>query len=369
MADIHRVLDLFGQRTSERADGIRAFLDGTSERRFLVVQRPPSTIWSACNSVEQVCASNLAYLERALECDHTDELPYLEPWVGVGVYASAFGCEYLWRDDNAPDTHYRYHDLEELRSVEYPDMRKSPIMKMVLDCIDALKEQTHGRIPIALTDTQSPFDTATLVLDASELFVGCYSEPELVQHFLSLITRLIVEFSEEQTRRIGESLVARPGHIMVSLPGYRGISISDDNLAVSSPKINERIALPFDQMLGEAFGGVAIHSCGPWAQTMARLTACPSAFMLDCALSQACDPNPNDPAHVRDALKGQDVIAKVRFSSDTAEIRRGLEALFDPSLRLIVEIGYDEQRAEACYKETVSVLEELYEGRGTRAQS
>ena len=124
----------------------------------------------------------------------------MEPWIGTGVFANAFGCEYHFRDDNAPHVRYRYHKIEEVRDIEYPDYRKSPIMSMVLDCIDCFRERTHDGLPIALTDTQSPFDTATLILDAAEFFTACYTEPEIVTDFLQKITDLIVEFSEVQMR-------------------------------------------------------------------------------------------------------------------------------------------------------------------------
>jgi len=74
----------------------------------------------------------------------TDDLPYLEPWIGTGVYANAFGCEYIFRDGNTPHTHYRRHRMEEIGAVEYPDWRARPVMNMALDSIDALKQSIGG---------------------------------------------------------------------------------------------------------------------------------------------------------------------------------------------------------------------------------
>ena len=215
----------------------------------------------------------------------SDELPHLQAWFGTGVYANAFGCEYLWREGEAPDSHVRYHHIEEVRGLPRPDWRGSPVMRMVLDCIDVLKERTRGRIPIALTDTQSPFDTATLVLDTSEFFTACYTEEETAHELMNTIADLVIEFSREQARHIGDELVSRPGHVMPSLPGFRGITLSDDNLAVSSPLINERFSLPCNQRIADALGGVAVHSCGAWDHTM-KLLPGRGVMGIDCAVSR-----------------------------------------------------------------------------------
>lgn len=89
--------------------------------------------------------NNLEYAWALLSLDWTDDLPYLEPWVGTGIYANAFGCEYLFREFEAPHVQYLCHSVEALSRIEYPDYRQSPIMRMVLDCIDALKDRTLKR--------------------------------------------------------------------------------------------------------------------------------------------------------------------------------------------------------------------------------
>ena len=362
MVHVLELIDRYHQRREQRERRLRDFLDG-DRVGFLIVQHPPGKVWDTCNSVEEVYRNNIQYLWDALQVDWTDDLPFLEPWVGTGVYANAFGCEYVFRDDNAPHVHYRYHRIEETAEIEYPDYRKSPIMTMVLDCIDRLKDGTHGRVPIALTDTQSPFDTATLILDACELFAACYESEQLVVDFMQKITDLIIEFSRVQIALIGPDLLAKPGHMLPSLPGGRGISISDDNLAVSSPSINRKIALPFDRQLADAFGGLAVHSCGVWAHTMAMLRDMPNILGVECAVGEGPhDPNPNPPADVRRALAGSSIIAKARLGDDINKTLAALDELADPQLKLVVEIGYDSENAERNYRLVQEKLHEVYEG-------
>jgi len=359
LPEIEKLADLYERRKEERENKLRLFfLEKTQP--FLVIQSPPGNIWGRCNSIEEIYRNNLVYFYDYLMNDYTDDLPYLEPWMGVGVYASAFGCEYLWREDNAPDTYYRYHHLEEIKNISYPEWRSSPVMKQIVDCIVYFNEHTRGKLPIVFTDTQSPFDTATLILETTEFFTGCYTDPGVICNFLQLITNLIIEFSNIQQSLAGECRVY-PGHIFPSMRWLKGIAVSDDNVAVSSVDINETIAMPFLQQLSDSFGGIAIHSCGNWSLTMNVYKQIKGLFMIDCAVDEACDPNPNDPVAVRNALAGSGIIAKVRMGKNLDKIAHILEKLVCKDLQLIVQLDYDEQHHADLYQHTVNLLEELYE--------
>ena len=362
--DLEQLSDLYLRRREERRERIQRFWNG--DLGFLIVQRPTYHLWGECNSVEGVWGNNLRHLESWLGMPWSDELPHLQAWFGTGVYANAFGCEYLWREEAPPDTHLRYHRIEEVRGITAPDWRGSPVMGMVLDCIDLLKERTRGRFPIALTDTQSPFDTATLVLDTSEFFTACYLEEETVVQLMAAITTLILEFSREQARHIGEDLVSRPGHVMPSLTGFRGITLSDDNLAVSSPHINEKFSLRFDQYIAERMGGAAVHSCGVWDQTM-RLLPGRGVMAVDCSVSPRWDPTPMTPQKVRAALGGTGIVVKARCGGTREEIEQAISALAGPDMRLILDIArIDEEdaayqrAAEANYRLAAEQLARAY---------
>lgn len=357
--DMNAIVEKYQARVAERENRLREFAAG--KLPFLVIQRPNNTkVWNNCSSSELIMKNNLALFEDWVNLDWTDELPYLEPWIGVGVYASAFGCEYLWRENEAPATHYRYLSLSEAEAVAYPDWKKNPIMRMVLDTIDMMNERTGGQLPIALTDTQSPFDTATLIVDSTEFIVGCYEYPETAKRLLGMITDLIVEFSREQLRRIGPGNAAKPGHIMVSAPFFSGISVSDDNLSFCSPDFNAEFSLPYNYRLAEAFGGVYIHSCGVWAHTMAILERAKGVSGIDCASSLDCDPNPNLPAAIRAAMSGKGIPVKIRMGNDVKKALSQLGEIVSPDIQLIIEIGYDPVNAETNYRQVVEKLNESY---------
>jgi hypothetical protein len=334
--EMRRLVDLYRERSAARSPRIAAFYRG--EVPFLVVQRPSYHLWAECNSLEGVWENNLRHLESWLSMDWTDEVPHLQPWFGTGAYANAFGCEYLWRQGEAPDSHVRFHHIEEVRGITAPDWRKSPVMAMVLQEIDILKERTGGAIPIALTDTQSPCDTATLVLDTSELFTACYTEEETAAGLMDAVADLIIAFSRVQAERIGEGLVARPGHVMPSLTTLGGITLSDDNMAVSSPQVNEKFSLRFNRKVSQALGGVVLHSCGVWDHTLRKLRA-PEVMGIDCSVAKVWDPTPMTPAAVGTALAGTGVFAKARCGGTPEAIREAVAGLARPGMRVILDIA------------------------------
>ena len=352
-------IDRFEEMQARLQPRLDAFAAG--DQPYLVVQSVPLDVYTSCNTIEDIYTANVRFFERQLSVK-SDWLPYLEPWMGTGIFANAFGCEYLWRDGDAPAVHYRYHSLEEVADLTAPTPDDSEVMPRVLEAIALFRERTSDRVPIALTDTQSANDTATLVLDATELIAGCYSDPEVAHRLLGQVNDLIIEFSRRQIEAIGSAPVARPGHIMVSSPDWRGISISDDNLAFMSVEIGREFCLRYDQQLADEFGGLAIHSCGRWQHLMPDVAAMRNIVQVDCAIHIDADPNPNDPEAVRDAFAGSGIAVKVRGPNDFEPWREILPRLVKRGLRLIVQLDYVPDEAESArnYGETCRILDGLY---------
>ena len=308
----------------------------------MIIQRPAYHVYGECNTVPDIVANNLRQMQAWLACPWTDELPHLEPWIGTGVYANAFGCPYLWRQGEAPDVRARFRSIEEVRGIAKPDWRSSPVMGMVLEAIDALLEATKGRFPISSTDPQSPYDSATLALDTSEFFTACYTEPETVASFVGVITELLIEFTRVQWARIGEGRVARPGHSIPSHTSLTGITLSDDNLAVASPLINERVSLPADRRLVRASSaacsctraGSGTTPCGRRSPTGRRASA--------ARCSGPATRPPTIPRRSGPRSPGTDVMVRARFGQDTERLLADLPKIAGPGLRIIVDILREE---------------------------
>ena len=125
---------------------------------------------------------------------------------------------------------------------------------------------------------------------------------------------------------------------MPSLPGLTGITLSDDNLAVSSPHINEKYSLRFNQVIAENMGGVAVHSCGVWDHTM-KLLPGRGVTAVDCSVSPRWDPTPMTPEMVRAALAGTGIAVKARCGGTPEEIAHAVSALAGPDMRVILDIA------------------------------
>ena len=356
--ELFRAVRLYETVAVEREPRIRDFHAG--RRGFLVYSVPDSKLWGNVRGAEQSLAENLTVIRGMLEAE-MDALPFLEPWHGVGVYAEAFGCEVVWHDDEAPSTVPAFaHVAEALQSRRRP-VKDCQLMSLAMESIAYFKRRLGSAIPIVLTDTQSANDTASLVVDACNFLLECETEPDTAHRFLSAITDWIIEFSQQQAEAIGDAW-SRPGHIMNSLPGLGGISVSDDNQSFCSAGFNREFANRYDEALGAAFGGVAIHSCGVITHVIPEFLALPHFTMVDCAGSRFCDPNPNDPAAVAELMAGTGRILQIRCGNTVEEVDRLIAACARPEVRLVVRFAWpgDVAGATALYRHATEKLMKVY---------
>ena len=354
-----KIVDAYQKLRADRESKAQGFING--EKSYLIYQASvKSELYTDADSKEICFERYMHYISKCLD-EKSDHVPAMQPWFGTGVYANMYGCKYYWRKNEAPATRYLYNSLEDIPGIKKPRWEDSEIAMMVVDTIRYFKSMTGDAIPIVLTDTQSASDTATLVVDASEILMGCISDPELVMDFMIDINRLIIEFSQAQAELIGDALI-RPGHVMYSGKSFSGISVSDDNIAVVSPQIGEVFNLALDEMVGQAMGGVAIHSCGMWEKCMSIIRrAAPSCCMVHCSLSTEWDTTPNKPEDVRDALAGTGIPVHVRVPGETERMIETVKRVIHPDLKLIVQPRYvNDETAERNYNELNALLNNFY---------
>lgn len=326
--DFVRFREVLAQR-QERAE---AFVAGKTN--VLLSERRIDGDYTICRTPQESLAVQLDMIDRNLDLSHSGYVPYLEPWFGVGVFANAFGCEYVWVDGKSAQTHYLVHSVEEADQLTAPDLAAAPVMQLVREAICYFLEQTRGAIPISLTDTQSPFDTATLIWETSSFFTAMRTDPEVVHRVLNLVTETILAFSQEQAELLGETW-ARPGHIMQSTLGGKGISISDDNIVMVGPDDYRTFSVPYNERLAKAFGGVAVHSCGNFEKQLPALVETEGLIMIDGAFTLQGDPNPNEQyEYFRETMAGRGVILQARMGSFDWPERSA--RLYHPELPLVI---------------------------------
>ena len=257
----------------------------------------------------------------------------MEPWAGVPVFANAFGAKLFWNGKTDVQSLPCYSDADEVADVPVPKTGDCELMQMVLEYIRYFKEQTHGLIPLSLTDTQSPCDTASLILDPCELFAVSLEEPEALTDFMAKITRCIGDFSEMQMELIGEDLLSAPGHMMISSTGRKGIALSDDNLAVISRESYAVLGIPWNKDLCRRFGGLAIHSCGRVTHNTPQLLEIPGLLQFDCKVT---DFEPNSAELLAEQFRNRQTILKVCIYPEEDNSR--LIPLLRSDVKLIIEV-------------------------------
>lgn len=327
--------DKFRSLEEEKTRTLESFIKGN--KWFVpVIQRPMNYDFygSVCRFRDKSLEMQLDCLSSYFELKSDFIFSYLEPWQGVGIYASAFGCPFLWCDHDAPQTRHIYNNLDKVRNFRKPNIKDCEIMNTVLETVKYFREQTGDMLGICLTDTQSTNDNASLVMDVCEFFIEAISSPEELHPFLQSITDIMIEYTEIQIEALGNTLV-RPGHTALSTFGLKGIALSDDNMAVVSPQVYKKTMLPYNNQISKHFGGLAIHTCGGFLHNVDMLLETEGLYMLDCAVGKFADPNPNDTKTLKEAFMGKDIVLKVRLGVDDVPV---LENLLDKRIKVIVEL-------------------------------
>jgi len=207
--------------------------------------------------------AQLALLRWREQVDLGDDfVPHIQPQAGVAVFASAFGCKVDFFEHTMPWAHPVVGENDPPQKVydlAAPAVDAGQLGEM-LAFTDYYVAQTAGRYPVAITDMQGPLDTAYLVWESKAFMEAMYTNPREVHHLMRLVTDLIIRYVKEQRSRCPEFL---PCHYPpLWIPDGRGISISDDCLAVIGPRQYREFCLPYVNELSEEFGGIMIHSCG-----------------------------------------------------------------------------------------------------------
>ena len=195
-------------------------------------------------------------LHRRFEIGYEDDRVYsLQPYTGVGLFASAFGCKTQFPEIGDPITHSVISSIDQVDRLHI-DIKKADLVELTLNKIKYFLDETSGEVPISFPDIQSPLDAASIVLDYTELMCAMLTVPDKVHSLLKMITDVI----EETLATVTELLPDRSPSADAWLP--QGIWLSDDLMAVISPDQYAEFALPYNNRLSEKYGGIIMHSCG-----------------------------------------------------------------------------------------------------------
>jgi hypothetical protein len=265
----------------------------------------------------------------------TDVPNFLEPWYGIGTISSAFGIDYEWPDGGAPAILPKFTSSEGVLAFPATPVKETEIGRHTLEMIDYFLNETGGRLPVSLTDAQSPFNIACHVMGIGNILMDMIQNPDGVRALLRHISSLLVAFTHVQADRLGKALVS-PGHGFVSARCFEGLGMSDDYMLMMSPEMYRDLAVESVERAGAPFGGPAFHSCGDWSDRMEVVREIKGLCMVDGAFSHATDPSPNSPERFPEVFANTGIVVNARVVGTPDVVCGVVRKLWWPGMKLVV---------------------------------
>ena len=202
------------------------------------------------------------YYEQIREIED-DFVPYLMPWFGTVVAASAFGCqiEFLPKQDPAVNPRrYPVESVADVRKLRIPDPEKNGLMPRVLTFQRYMKN--HSFLPVGITDFQGPLTTANQLMGYDKLIYLMEDEPLAAHELMDKVTEALIGWVKKQKQVIGEPLSECISDQQVYTGRHAGIWFSDDDAVLMSPKSYAEFVVPYNSRIFDTFGGGCLHYCG-----------------------------------------------------------------------------------------------------------
>lgn len=328
-------INAYSEYEGSLMDKCREFWEVTEgalvHRRF----RVPEVFSWACADKKISLELQLAALNESMS--YKMDIPnFLEPWYGIGVVSSAFDVPYIWKDGQAPAVQGPFKTAREAISSRKCDVAESKEGKIVLEMIDFFLDQTKGRIPVSLGDTQSPLNIASsYLMDSTAFMYEIFDHPEDLVELLNLISEMERDFLQKQVDLIGEALV-KPGHGFASARCFKGLGFSDDNMLMFSDKDYLTFAQEALLHASQDFEGPVFHSCGNWSDRLDLVKSIPDLIMADGAIGNMTDPSPNDPAVLGRGFANSGIILHARIVGNAQIVKDYVSKLSHKGLKCII---------------------------------
>jgi len=205
---------------------------------------------------------------------HFDEIPddayvpFLHPWYGTGVLASAFGIELICNLKADPAVNLsEIRSPEEINALPTPVPGESGAMKTVTEVLDYFK--AHADLPVVITDCQGPLTTALQIVGYDNFCYWMQDVPDLIHALMAKVTDALIAWVRFQKERAGQPQDGCCYPLSIKVPdGFGGVWMSDDDSVIMSAGLYAEFVKPYNERLLKAFGGGCIHYCGNSTQNM-----------------------------------------------------------------------------------------------------
>ena len=197
-----------------------------------------------------------------------DYTPFLHPWYGTAVLASAFGIEVICNPKADPAVDLAtMQQPEEIDALPVPVPGKSGVMPEVVRMLDYFK--AHSDLPVCFTDCQGPLATALQVIGYDKFCYWMQDEPGQIHKLMGKVADALIAWVKFQKERTGQPLTGCNYPLSIRMPaGSGGVWMADDDSVIMSTDLYREFVKPYNEKLLAAFGGGCIHYCGNSTQNI-----------------------------------------------------------------------------------------------------
>ncbi len=234
---------------------------------------PVSSVRERFEDFETMIEHSVAWANSLASIDN-DWPPFLEAFCTVPMVPEAFGSEIHFRETDIA-VRPVISNIDRVWSLVPKRLDETSTIKRMFDWIDYAQRKLGSEVPIWTADVQSPFSVAAQIVTPDELMAACITRPQAVHHLCRMVTDFTLAMMEKHIAQIDNP--AFPGRNFPSIPDSIGICIADDTpLVMLSPEMYREFAFPYNAEIGEAFGGLHIHSCGDYRHNLDNLLSLPA---------------------------------------------------------------------------------------------
>lgn len=204
---------------------------------------------------------------NALAATDNDWRPVILGFCTVAMIPEAFGCEVVYLPGESPWAKHALDDISQVWSLRPRPIGETYMLRRELEYIDHFQRRLGTDVPMWTPDIQCPFSVAAQIVEPNALFMACLTDPQAVHHLVGMITDFQIELARTFLSRIEHP--GFPGANFPCVSENIGLCLADDTpLIMLSPAMYEEFALPYNSRIGEAFGGVHVHSCGDYRHNL-----------------------------------------------------------------------------------------------------
>lgn len=230
------------------------------------VYTPLSTTREAMEDLDTMLERAVGWANNLAATDN-DWTPVLLSFCTVAMVPEAFGCEVVFLPEQSPWARHAISNVSHVWNLKPIAIGESPMIRREFEWIDYVQRKLGTAVPIWTPDIQSPFSVAAQIVEPTELFTACITNPEAVHHLCRMITDYTIGLMQLRLKKIEHP--GFPGANFPCIPDDIGLCLADDTpLIMLSPAMYEEFALPYNSRIGEAFGGVHVHCCGDYRHNL-----------------------------------------------------------------------------------------------------